>query len=283
MKKGSDRRFYEIEGVVVALSPIFHGGDEKTGSTPVLRTLMMYVDGVGEVPIPYISGNSIRGKLRRLIMKDFLDMLGYEITNAKLYHVLFSGGVLESTEDSGGGVVDLALRKRVRDLMPPVAVFGCAIGNQMIQGNLIVEHMWPICEEYKPYLPVEYQQDQRANLPIRVFTDQSFITRRDELRETRDEDEQAIQMKVDYECFVPGTKFYHRFVLQLPTDVQISCFGRVLDLFEAMPYIGGRSASGDGKIAFEYKNRPTADLYLQFLNEKKEEIVVLLKELEVML
>jgi len=274
-----NKRFYEIEGTITALTPIFHGGDEKTGSTPVLRTIMVYVDGMGEVPIPYISGNGIRGKLRRLSIKDFLDMLGYEITNTKLHHALFSGGVLESTSDTTG-VIDLAFRKKVRELMPPVAIFGCALGNQMIQGNLIVEHMWPICDEYKPYLPEEYQKDPRAERPIRTFTDQSFITRRDDLREERQEDEQAVQMKVDYECFVPGTKFYHRFVLQLPDQLQLSCFGRILDLFEAMPYIGGRSSSGDGKVMLNYKNKPDASLYLEFVQEKKDDIVKLLKELE---
>ena len=274
-----NKRFYEVEGTITALTPIFHGGDEKTGSTPVLRTIMVYVDGIGEVPIPYLSGNGIRGKLRRLAIKDFLDMLEYEITNTKLHHALFSGGVLESTSDTTG-VIDLAFRKKVRELMPPVAIFGCALGNQMIQGNLIVEHMWPICEEYKPYLPEEYQKDPRAERPIRTFTDQSFITRRDDLREEREEDEQAVQMKVDYECFVPGTKFYHRFVLQLPDQLQLSCFGRVLDLFEAMPYVGGRSSNGDGKVMLNYKNKPDASLYLEFVQEKRDEIVKLLKEME---
>lgn len=274
------RKFYEIEGTVTALAPIFHGGDEKTGSTPVLRTIMVYIDGMGEVPIPYLSGNSIRGKLRRLIMQDFLDLVEHEITNAKLHHALFSGGVLESTDDSSGGVIDLAFRKKVRNLIPPAAVFGCAVGNQMIQGILTVEHMWPICEEYAPYLPEKYRKDSRATKPVRTFTDQSFITRRDDLRAERREDEQAVQMKVDYECFVPGTKFYHRFVLLLPDELQKSCFGRVLDLFEAMPYIGGRSSSGDGKVMLNYENRPEAGLYLEFLREKKDEIKQLLAELE---
>lgn len=270
---------YKIEGTVTALTPIFHGGDEKTGSTPVLRTIMIYVDGIGEVPIPYISGNGVRGKLRRLSIKDFLELVEYEITNTKLHHALFSGGVLEST-DENTGVIDLSFRKKIRDLIIPAAIFGCALGNQMIQGNLICEHMWPICEEYKEYLPPEYQTDSRAGQPIRIFTDQSFITRRDDLRTEREENEQAVQMKVDYECFVPGTKFYHRFLLQLPDELQKSCFGRVLDLFEMMPYIGGRSSSGDGKVMLNYKNKPNSSLYLEFIKEKKDDIRNLLAELE---
>lgn len=273
------KKFVEIEGTVTALTPIFHGGDEKTGSTPVLRTIMVYVEGLGEIPIPYLSGNGIRGKLRRLAMKDFLDLVGFEIKNTKLYHSLFSGGVLESTEKTTG-YIDLTLRKRIRDHIPPAALFGCAIGNQMIQGILTVEHMWPICDEYRPYLPKAYQSDPRAYQPIRTFTDQSFITRRDDLRAERQEEEQAVQMKVDYECFVPGTKFYHRFVLHLPDELQLSCFGRVLELFETIPYVGGRSSSGDGKIMLNYRIRPDANSYLEFVKEKKDDIVKLLAELE---
>jgi len=273
------RRYYEIEGTVTALTLIFHGGDEKTGSTPVLRTIMVYVDNIGEVPIPYISGNGIRGKLRRMMMKDFIDSVDYEIQNVKLHHVLFSGGMLESTEETYGSI-DLELRKKVRELMPPVALFGCAIGNQMIQGILTVEHMWPICLEYSAYLPEKYWSDRRAKRPIRTFTDQSFITRRDDLRAERAEDEQAVQMKVDYECFVPGTKFYHRFILQIPDELQKSCFGRIMDLFAMMPYIGGRGSGGDGKVMLSYDNIPSADLYMEFLAEKKDEIRQLLQELE---
>jgi len=273
------KKYYEIEGIVTALTPIFHGGDEKTGSTPVLRTIAVYVDGQGEVFIPYLSGNGIRGKLRRMIMRDLLDTVEYDITNTKLHHALFSGGVLESTEATTG-IVDLDLRKKVRELLTPVAVFGCAVGNQMIQGILVVEHLWPICKEYKQYLPEKYQKDPRAEKPIRTFTDQSFITRRDDLRAERQQDEQVVQMKVDYECFIPGTRFYHRFILQLPNELQQSCFGRVLELFEQLPLLGGRSSSGDGKVKLEYENKPSAEQYLKFIDEHKDEIRAMLQTLE---
>lgn len=273
-------RIKSVEGKIVALSPIFHGGDEKTGSTPVLRTINIWVDGLGEVPMPYISGNAIRGKARRAIMRDLLDMVGYEITNAKLHHVLFSGGVLESVEEDTSGVIDLAFRRKVRETLPPVALFGCAVGNQMIQGILTVEHMWPICKEYAPYLPTAFKRDKRAYQPVRIFTQESFITRRDDLRAERREDEQAVQMKVDYECFVPGTGFYHRWALLLPDAVQESCLGRVIELWNETPYIGGRSSSGDGKVALYYRDVPSSALYLEFVRERREAIRALLAELE---
>lgn len=273
-------RVVAVEGKIVAQSPIFHGGDEKAGSTPVLRTINIWVDGIGEVPMPYLSGNAIRGKTRRMIMRDLLNLVGYELTNIKLHHVLFSGGVLESVEEEVSGVIDLAFRKRVRETLPPVALYGCAIGNQMIQGILTVEHMWPICSEYAQYLPEKYRADERVKQPVRVFTAEAFITRRDDLRAERKEDEQAVQMKVDYECFVPGTAFYHRWALLLPDPVQISCLGRVLELWAETPFIGGRSSSGDGKIQLFYDGVPSSEMYLAFVSEKREEIRALLAELE---
>ncbi len=274
------RKVREVEGKILALTPVHSAGDEKTGSTPVLRTISIWVEGQGEVWIPYISGNAVRGKTRRMIMSDLLSLVDYEITNAKLHHVLFSGGVLETVSESVSGVIDLALRKRIRETLPPVALYGCAIGNQMIQGIMTVEHMWPICAEYAPYLPADFCDDDRIQKPIRVFTAESFITRRDDLRAERKDDEQAIQMKVDYECFIPGTMFYHRWALTLPDEVQWSCLGRVIELWAQEPYIGGRSASGDGKVALMYHDVPSSELYVEFVREKADDIRKLLSELE---
>lgn len=272
-------RVHRFEGIITALSPIFHGGDEKTGSTPVLRTTRIYNDAYEECEIPYLSGNGIRGKLRRIVMRDFLEMVGYEIQSAKLYHSLFAGGVLEGGE-SLTGIIDIEMKRQIRSLIPPIALFGCAVGNQMIQGILKVEHMWPICEEYRPYLPERFRSLKQASRPVRSFTGGSFITRRDDLRAEREEDEQAVQMKVEYECFVPGAAFYHSFVVELPDDVQLACFGRMMELFAQAPYIGGRSSSGDGKVRLEYENIPSSAAYVDYVNQKKSEIVDLLRKLD---
>ena len=53
-----------------------------------------------------------------------------------------------------------------------------------------------------------------------------------------------------------------------------------MDLFAMMPYIGGRGSSGDGKVMLVYENKPSSDLYLEFLAEKRDEIRELLQELE---
>jgi len=271
----------KYEGWLLAKSPIHHGGNEKTGSTPVLRTIYLYVDGMGEIPFPYLHGNAIRGKLRRLIMKDFLELLGFEVDKlpVKLYHTFFTGGVLESTEDNYA-TIDLKMRTEIRDLIIPLAVFGCAIGNQMIPGILKVGHAFPICKEYYIYLPEQYKQDERVNKNVKEFTDESFHTRKDDLKADREKDEQAQQMKVDYECFGIGTKFYHWFSLEWATELEKSCFGRVIELFRKSPFVGGKSSTGDGEVSFDYRPQISdSKAYISFVESNKDLLIELIAKL----
>ena len=284
------------EGWMLAKSPIAHFGNEKTGSTPVLRTIYMHVEGQGEVPIPYINGNAVRNKIRRLFMRDFFFLIGLdpEELHKKLYHFFFSGGSLENIEydeeekDSKKknlqGVIDLGLKKRIRTLLPCVSLMGGAFTNQIMQGKLKVGHCFPICSEYRNFLPESLKQDARGTMSVRAFTDESFHTRRDDLRAGRTEDEQAVQMKIDYECFIPGTKFYHWFALEVPTDMDKSAFGRYTEIFKASPFLGGMSGTGDGEVIFEYQPEfPSSVAYSEFIQSHKEEIINLLIELQKLL
>jgi len=273
-----------FEGTMLAVSPIFHGGDEKTGSTPVLRSITIFSEQKGEFQkIYYISGNSIRGKLRRLVMYDFFNLLGKpidDVENLKVYHLFFGGGKLESS-DKDTGIIDLEIRRNVRDLIPPLALFGSAIRNQMIPGILKNGHAFPICIETLAFIPEKYHDFPQAKKSIRTFTDTSFFTRRDDLQAEREEDEQAIQMKVDYEVFIPGTLFYHWFSLEHPTEIELSAFGHMLNLFHQSPFLGGKSSTGDGEVQFKYSPElPSGQAYRDFINGKKTEILDLLQYLE---
>ena len=265
----------KIEGRLLAKSPIHSGGDEKTGSETMLRRLKFLVNGK-IMEIPYISGNSIRGNLRRLAIQDMLDRLGYEIKNLKLYHAFFSGGVLETVEESG--FIDLEIRKRVRELLPPLSVFGFAYKNQVFEGKLIVGHALPICKELAPLLEIN------ANISIYELLDWDFATRKEEIKEgKKNKDEPKVQMIYRYEVFIPGTIFYHYFVLQDTTKLEESFFSHLLRLWQKRPFIGGRSSTGLGKVDLHYKhNLPDPNSYIKFLSDKKDEIVSLIAEMEKM-
>jgi hypothetical protein len=269
-------KVFKTFGTITALSPIHHGGDEKTGSTPLLRTITVYNSKTKEYhTVPYISGNSVRGRLRRLLMADFLDLIGFELTNSKLYHAIFSGGLLESTDEETG-YIDLELRRQISKFLPPIALFGTTLGNQMISGQLIVEHMFPICQELASVLGLEGE----TLPPVRTLTTFSFITRRDELRAPRENGEQPVQMKVDYLCFSPGTVFRHGFTIIQSTNLLEGALGRAIVLWKEVPFIGGRSASGDGKLDIQYDPEPDPAPYIEFLSTHAQEARELLLELE---
>jgi len=255
-----------LSGWIEALTPIQHGGDEKTGSVPVLRSIQIWEPQMEQhVRLPFISGNAIRGMLRRLCMHDLLQRLGLTVT-PKLYHALFTGGILESTAGEAGGEIDLALRRVIRDTLPPLALFGTAIGNQNIQGSLKVDHAMPVCREYADYLGVVPDiAGARIQHSIRTFTDVSFATRRDDLRAERAEDEQARQMLIEFEAFVPGALFVHGFTLVYPSELEMACLGHILALWREQPYLGGKSASGYGRVRFEYQPELNPTPYTQFV------------------
>jgi hypothetical protein len=182
----------------------------------------------------------------------------------KVYHALFSGGVLESTDDTAM-LVELELRRQVRDAIPPLALFGTSVGNQMIPGCLRVRHGMPVCAEYRAYLPPQLAVDPRAEQSVRTYTDVAFATRRDEIRAEREADEQAVQMKVEYEVFIPGTLFAHGFALVYPSALEVAALGWTIRMWQEQPYIGGKAGSGYGELALHYDDVPDPEPYLDYV------------------
>lgn len=255
-------------GILTALSPIHQGGDEKTGNTSTIKRLAYIVDGK-KTMVPVISGNSIRGQLRRLVMADMLERIGHRSKNLKIYNVLFSGGTLESTE-SDSGYLNLELRQRLRETIPPLSLLGTAIGNQMFEGKIKVGIAVPICTELSEYVAGFTPERTMYDL-----VDTDFSTRRDDLH-----GERAIQMKVDWEVVVPGTQFAHRFSLIDVTDLERSAFGHIMALWQDRPYLGGKSGVGYGKVKIEYPGIPDPTVYRQWIGENGQKIVDELTALE---
>jgi len=276
---------HRIEGTLTALSPVFHGGNEKTGSTVLLNRLKFIVDDK-PIDVPIISGNGVRGRLRRLLTRDFLEKVGYQMdlsqkSYQKLYHTLFAGGVLTSAEEeSASGTIDLSLKSKLIKYVLPLRMFGASYSNQMIEGRILVGHMLPICKELKEYTGID------SDISFYQLITRAFQTRRDELRSgpREDEEDETVQMIIDYECFAPGTKFHHEFILTTSTEseaLDLSTLYRAIELWKQAPTIGGKSSVGFGKLKIEYKwPKDTSDKpYLEFIEKNKDEISKVLDEL----
>lgn len=264
---------------MTALTTIHTGGDEKTGVENMMRKLVFIVDGEEEL-VPIIDGNSIRGNLRRLLLKDFFDLMGYTIRTPRLYYLL-SGGALEEVSSQDSGTLNLAMRRDIRAYLPPLSLLGASMGNQAFTGKLVVAKALPICRELNDFILVQ------SKLSYHKFITESFNTRRAErelpeaVQANQRAEEPTIQMKVSLECFAPGTRFYHKFMLLDATPIEKSCFARMIELWRQRPFVGGKSAVGYGEVKIEYPTLTwTSEDYLAWITESKAEIVKVLESLD---
>jgi CRISPR/Cas system CSM-associated protein Csm3 (group 7 of RAMP superfamily) len=235
-----------------------------------LRTLEMAVrdedGGVEHEEIPVVSGNSLRGQLRDLLAKDFLDELDVEIHDT-LSNALYSGGTLQ--RGTGNRSIKRRMIQNIRENIPMLSLLGTAIGTQMIEGKLNMGMLVPIAAETTTYTGVE------SDTSVFEFADETFYTRMDD-REgqiNRDEDEQAQQMRYVVQVLVPGTEFHHWMTLEHCSEIEEAVLYRSFELFERSPHIGGMKGKGHGKVEFAYEDGlGSSDPYTERLAENREQI-----------
>lgn len=269
-----------LTGTYEAQAPISHGSDEDFGMEIRLRTLEMTVRENGDVyheSIPIISGNSLRGQLRDLLAKDFLDRLSdegevLEISDT-LSNALYAGGSLERT--AGAGKLNRRMIHNIRDHIPPLSLLGTAIEDQMIEGRVDVGQLLPIATETESYTGRE------AEKSVFEFVDKTFYTRQDDREGGRQEDEDAQQMKYDVQVLVPGTRLHHDLTLRSGhTDLEAACLGHAIELFAERPRLGGMASRGHGTVDFEYDDLPDAEPYREWIAENRNDVRDFIEDLD---
>lgn len=212
--------------------------------------------------IPNISGNSIRGKLRRLVMYDYCRLAGIEKLSASDYHTLFTGGVL----DDSTRYEDIDKREKLIEMCPMLAVLGAAIGNMTIEGMLAVGMAYPVCSElgtgeksYWEYLDT-------------IFQTRLDSSKTEQAIEIDGKSESTVQMKYEYEVFSPGTPFNHGFRMMELDEIAVSAFWHLLKLFKQNPFVGGMGAIGNGEICLVELEDGDDSAYLAHIEKKAGEI-----------
>src|ERR1035437_5897472 len=127
-------------GTLTATSSIAHGGETRGTITLLRRELVALPDG-RLVHLPIISGNSLRGRLRRIGEELLRDVLCYEgQLSPAAAHALRGGGSLAKT---AGEPLSGNRLQTLRNLVPQVGVFGAAGGGCIIDGALDVRTRRP--------------------------------------------------------------------------------------------------------------------------------------------
>ena len=277
---------YLFQGVMTALTSVSHIGDTYGINAKLRREKIVTKDGIEEIPI--ISGNSLRGILRDRGMLHMLRSLGYgvndetgEVAGLSLaaFYFLFSGGAL--TKSAGKGI-DVDEARRWRDLIPLVALFGGAMGNQIMPGKVKIGKAIPICAETAHLLPTEFVNGH-GDMSIWEMVQEEAYTRRDDeknenlrqliapdvrgLLESSARDERAKkgtsldvagetgqkqQMRYFVETLAAGTEFFWELTLDDVTPIEFDALAITLAEFSRFPFIGGKSGVGLGKVSIRF-------------------------------
>ena len=160
-------------GLFTAKSPIAHGSDEKAGVDTLFRR-QRFMTASGPTDIPMISGNAIRGRLRRVAAQRYCTLAGLPDRSLPpwLYHALFAGGSIQ--KGSEGGKMGIADRRAVREHCPFLSLWGTAWKADILQGKLTVGMALPICRELEEFTGVSEPRS------IRQFLDEIALTRKDD-------------------------------------------------------------------------------------------------------
>jgi CRISPR type IV-associated protein Csf2 len=278
---------YVFEGTMTALTSISHIGETHGINAKLRREKIVQPDGSVE-EVPTISGNSLRGILRDRGMLYMLRALGYgvneetgEVKGLSLaaFDFLFSGGALTSTGSRG---LDIDEARRWCELIPPVALFGGAMGNQIMSGKAKIGKVIPICKETAHLLPERFvdgvnlqsiwelcqeeaytrRDDEKSERlrqliapPVRALLEAKAAAEREKRGTTEDvvrETGQKQQMRYYVETLAAGTQFFWEITLEDVTDVEFEAFCVTLAEFGRLPYIGGKSGVGHGKVAIQF-------------------------------
>lgn len=238
---------------ILAQSSIVHREDYSavgTDNFALFRREKIITPTAEVMQIPIVSGSSFRGILRRIGEALTAGVLDYE--NAALpipaAHLLTNGGRLAK---SARPLTDEEER-RLKTLLPQIAVFGGAASGRIMSGLLTVGKVLPEFAELAHILPRPPRIDLRPY--IDGVSEESFSHLSDH-RTTSDQppytdlDENSSPLgRFGVETLPAGTRLQTWVRLTNATAIQAAFVRDVLAAFANHGHLGGRIAAGHGRI-----------------------------------
>lgn len=275
-------------------SVLAHGADEKDGNVQRFRCESRFDPLTGRFcDVPFVSGNSIRGLARDLLVTDALHIVGVpaeEIAacgaDGRLrIHGMLSGGQLAEGADTAG--VDNARRRRWRSLLPCIDLLGGTLDNQMLAGWLRMGELVPAARETAARIAHVLAPgiDPRELAPRLPCVADLFETRqvvRMAHREIDGSDGQQGLARI--EGIRAGTTWVHHVALTgqlgVAPPVVRSALARLVELLQDTGYVGAKGAMdlGDVEVRPYSPEIGTSEQYLAHLRAHRDEIRALLLE-----
>lgn len=163
-----------------ATDPIHHGAGTD-GNRQILRKQKLIHPNTGaHCRVPFISGNSIKHKIRANAARFALHAMGVEpgsMTKGQI-HLLFSGGALSG----GGATIKLAKVRELQELFPVLSLCGYSASNNMTASRVSVDNLHLVCAENDWRLPESLREHPNAKLRVGEQIDDAFGTRHEPTR-----------------------------------------------------------------------------------------------------
>lgn len=232
-------------GTATALTSISHAGDTR-GTLTLLRRerIILPDDTITEIPI--ISGNCLRGTLRRHaeeLLREVLDYAGHLTLAAA--HTLRAGGSL--TKTSNGEPLSGSRLATLRAHIPVIGLFGAATTGRIIDGCLQVGKLIPHLAETAHITGVTTARSAFDAVQVEHYT-QADSTLDHAAPGPTDDTFTAQPMRYGIETFPAGTRFTLRLRLNRPTPLEAAFFADLLAGYTDHATVGGRLGIGHGQI-----------------------------------
>jgi CRISPR type IV-associated protein Csf2 len=266
---------YRLHGLFTLRSPLSHIGESISTQTFLIEEPIIQPDGKLE-PVFAYNGNAWRGALRDHAASYLLDRLTDDNGNAArvpldIFHLLFTGGRI-----GGDQSINIQQARKVRAVLPMLAMWGGGVGNQIMAGKLRVSSAYPLCLEAIPVLPERWHNEAAATSYADVTFEKSFSRMDDTKREDMQKylppadvallegdgnakkknkagGEVADQMRMTTELVAPGVRLYQEIDVLDASEVEIGALVSAIHSWSRSPHLGGQANKGHGKCRLDYR------------------------------
>ena len=237
------------------LAPLSHGAFDAAGdgNTMPLRRFPVLAAGGVPVGVPAVSGNALRGCVRRHLMRDMFGVLGLKHTTPGFDHAYATaanGGSLEGFDKDA----DPARARAVREACPPLSLLGAGMKTWFLPGRISVGISWPVCDvtvEAGLCVVPEGANDTPALADIETEVYHARLPD----REHHDTDRSGVKpMPHGFEALVPGVECQADIRFHpSATAAERAAWWHGISLVDAL---GGKSGSGMGHVSIHVPGLP---------------------------